>query len=149
MKKVKTYKVFNESLRDKMKGKSNEDMLKSLDKLNDNEKIKAIIKNKLSYDLLPRKNYLFYDGNLNLSDSNIEELPYNLTVFGDLNLRDNLRLISLPYKLVVNGSLDCSYNGIFELPHDLVVTETLYCEDVLMLPKDIEKPKNVNKLIID
>ena len=47
MKNIKTYKLFNESLRNKFKGKSDDEILKLLDNLSDSDKIIKIIKSKL------------------------------------------------------------------------------------------------------
>ena len=116
---MKTYKQFNESLRDQMKGKSDENILKSLDKLNDSDKIKKIFKYKLSYDLLPD----------------------NLTVEGNLNCSNN-QLTSLPDNLIVCGDLYCNNNQLTELPDNLNVKGSLYCINN-QLPKDTQKPKEV------
>ena len=82
MKNIKTYNLFNESLKDKLKGKSEDDIIKSLDGLSDLDKMKTATKYKLSYDLLPDN--LIVDGTLYFKSDEITKLPDNLTVRGDL-----------------------------------------------------------------
>jgi hypothetical protein len=133
---MKRYKEFiNESLISKMIGKSEDDVLKSLDKLSNKEKILNIIKYQLSYDLLPRdKNGIcIYDGDLNCYSSNLIKLPDNLIVNGNLNCYNN-KLTELPENLTVNGFLECTHNKLTKLPENLTVNSDLYCND------------NVNKL---
>ena len=55
MKNIKTFELFNESLKDKIVGKSNDELIKSLDDLKDSDKIKMIFKYKLSYDYQHRQ----------------------------------------------------------------------------------------------
>lgn len=52
------------------------------------------------YELTIKDRKLFYDGNLNLTDSPIIELPDNLTVNGFLVL-NNAAINKLPYNLTV------------------------------------------------
>jgi hypothetical protein len=135
MKYLKTY----EGLTDRMIGKSNDDILKSLNKLSNNEKILYIIKYQLSYDLLPRdKNGIcIYDGNLNCYNNKLTELPNNLTVNGYLDCSYN-KLTELPNNLIVNGDLYCSSNNLTKLPENLTVIGNLSCnynENKLELPK--------------
>ena len=113
---MKHLKSYNESLRDKMTAKSNEEILKSLESLSDSDKIITIFKNNLSFDLLPD----------------------NLTVKGDLYCGNN-QLTELPNNLVVEGDLDCSHNQLTRLPDNLVVKGNLWCwynKVKLELPKD-------------
>ena len=121
---ITNYKKYNESLKDKLKGKSNKDILKSLDGLSDSDKIRKIIKNKLSYDLLLIP--LIIDGNLECFNKKLTELPDNLTVNGNLYCYDN-QLTSLPNDLKVNGNLYCNHNQLTSLPDDLTVEGNLYC----------------------
>ncbi|MCK4501279.1 hypothetical protein KAU11_12335, partial [Candidatus Babeliales bacterium] len=101
MKKIQSYKLYNESLgkkfineslKDKLKGKSEEDVLKSLKGLSDNEKVKVLIKYGL-YDLLP--DGLIVHGDLYLHNNKIIKLPNNLTVTRNLYCNNN-QLTSLP-----------------------------------------------------
>jgi len=103
---MKTFKEFiNESLRDKMVGKSDEEILKSLEKLSDSDKIIAIIKYQLPYELLPDR-----DPSGNLLD--------NLVVNGRLDYSYN-RLTKLPDNLIVEGGLWCANNkGMLKKPKD-------------------------------
>ena len=123
---MKTFKEFiNEGLRDKMVGKSNEEVLKSLEKLSDSDKIIAIIKYQLDYSLLP----ITLDSN---------GVPDNLIVKGDLYCSNN-QLIRLPDNLVVEGDLDCGNNQLIELPDNLIVEGGLWCANnkgMLKKPKD-------------
>ena len=144
MKYLKTY----ESLTDMMKPKSDEDILKSLEGMNDSDKIKAIIGNKLSYDLLPIKldsngvpDNLTVNGYLDCKDNELTKLPDNLTVNGRLSCSYN-QLTELPDDLKVKGDLNCSYNQLSFLPDDLKVYGDLFCYNN-PLPKDTKKPKGV------
>lgn len=145
---IKTYKAFNESLRDKIKGKTDDDIINSLNKLSDSDKIKKIIFLNLSYDLLPTKldtngvpNDLVVVGSLWCDYNNLTSLPDNLTVQGDLYCTHN-KLTSLPKGLVVKGILNCRNNLLTSLPDDLIVERDLNCEYNL-LPDDIKKPIGV------
>jgi len=134
------YKEFcNESLKDQMKGKSDDDIKKSLSNLSDSDKIKNIIKYKLSYYLLP--NNLTINGHLVCSYNQLTKLPDNLIVNGNLNCNTN-KLIKLPDNLIVNGNLDCSYNQLKELPDNLIVKGNLYCYNN-QLPRSTKKPIGV------
>jgi hypothetical protein len=125
---MKTFKQFNEGLKDKMKPKSNDEILKTLEKLPDNEKIEKIIRYQLDYNLLLR---------------NEEGICiYN----GDFYCINN-QLTSLPEKLVVKGDLYCSFNNLNSLPDNLVVKGHLWCKNN-ELPKDIKKPKGVKGELI-
>ena len=119
---MKTFKEFiNESLRDKMVGKSDEEILKSLEKLSDSDKIIAIIKYQLPYELLPDR-----------------DPSGNLIVIGNLECSHNY-LTRLLDNLVVNGRLDYSYNRLTKLPDNLIVEGGLWCANnkgMLKKPKD-------------
>lgn len=91
MKKIQTYKLFNNSLKDKLKGKSDSELTNVLEKLSDSDRIRKIIEYKMSYDLLPD----------------------NLVVKNNL-LCFNNQLTSLPDNLVVNDSLFCNQNKLPE-----------------------------------
>jgi hypothetical protein len=138
MKIIKTYNLFNESLKDKIVGKSKDELIKTLNWLDDSDKIREIIKHKLSYDLLPVD--LIVDGDLNC-DNDLINLPDNLTVNGDLDCSYN-QLTSLPNNLVVKCDLICRNNKLTSLPDDLVVKGSLYCYNN-DLPKNIKKPIGV------
>jgi hypothetical protein len=64
--------------------------------------------------------YLLAEGDLDLSYSNITELPNNLVVGGDLNL-SHTPIIKLPDNLTVGGSLSLRYTDITKLPENLTV----------------------------
>jgi len=146
---IKTFKQYNESVKDLLIGKSDEDVKKGLDNLPNNKKIETIIKYQLDYSLLPRNSegICTYYGHLDCSFNKLTSLPDNLTVNGHLYCYDNL-LTSLPDNLIVNGFLNCMFNQLNSLPENLVVEGNLYCGNN-PLPKNIEKPKGVKgKLIL-
>jgi hypothetical protein len=64
-------------------------------------------------------------GYLNLRNTQIRELPANLTVNGGLYL-SYTQIRELPANLTVNGSLDISYTQISELPANLIVNDNIY-----------------------
>jgi predicted nucleic acid binding AN1-type Zn finger protein len=64
-------------------------------------------------------------GYLDLSGTNITELPDNLTVGGSLDLRGT-NITELPDNLTVGGSLDLRGTNITELPDNLTVGGYLY-----------------------
>ncbi len=68
------------------------------------------------------------NGNLDLSGSNISNLPENLNVDGDLDL-SNTNISSLPENLTVGGSLDLSNTNISSLPKSLKVGGDLDLSD--------------------
>ena len=150
---------MNESLKDKIKGKSDNELIKELDNLNDSDKIKAIIEYKLPYDLLPDN--LTVSGNLFCSrDNNLTSLPDNLIVSDNLYCNNNDNLTNLPNNLIVKGHLDCSYNNLTSLPNNLIVNGNLFCSNnqLTSLPNDLKVngnlycnnnnlPKNIKKPI--
>ena len=79
---------------------------------------------------------IIVEGNLYLSDMDIESLPDNLTVKGNLNLAFN-KLTSLPEGLEVEDSMILWGNDLTSLPKDLKVGGNLYLEGML-LPDDYE-----------
>ena len=107
---MKYLKTYNEGLTDKMVAKSDDEIIKSLDKLSDSDKIIKIIEYKLSYDLLPDK--LIITGNL---------------------LCENKQLTKLPDNLTVNGYLNCSFNQLTELPNNLIVNGDLFCMHIRLV----------------
>ena len=104
---IKNYKLFQESLLDKMKGPSDEELLNHFKKFTDSDRIKFIIKNGLDYSLLPDN--LIVNGSLDCSHNEITSLPDNLKVNGTLNCNHN-QLTSLPENLTVGGDLICYHN---------------------------------------
>jgi hypothetical protein len=136
---ITNYNLFNESLKDKLKGKTEENIIKSLDNLSDSDKIKIIFKYKLSYDLLPDNLTICSD--LDCSKNNLTSLPDDLTVEGSFYCNDN-QLTLLPDNLTVSGILNCSNNNLTSLPDDLTVGGNIYCYNN-QLPKDIIKPIRV------
>ena len=152
---IKNYKQF-ESLLDKLKGPTDDEILNYLKTLNDSDRIKKIINNKLNYKYLPKK--LIVDDNFDCSGKQLTTLPDNLTINGWLNcvrnqlttLPDNLivngwidcrdnQLTSLPDNLTINGGIDCRYNQLTNLPENLTVNGGLYCSDNL---KELEIPSS-------
>ena len=67
-----------------------------------------------------RNNKPYHEGNLNLDNSNVQQLPDNLTVEGNLWL-ENTPIKELPNNLTVNGSLDLRDTPVKELPKNLEV----------------------------
>jgi len=120
---MKHIKTYNESIRHLLKPKSEEDILKELERLSDSDKIITIIKYKLPYDLLPDN--LTVNGNLYCSSIELTKLPDNLTVRGNL-FCDNNQLTKLPDNLTVHGNLWCSRNKLTSLPDDLIVNGDVY-----------------------
>jgi hypothetical protein len=144
---MKYLKLYNESLISKMVGKSNEDILKSLDKFSNNQKIITIIKYNLPYELLPRnkEGICIYNGNLYCSNKGIKQLPDNLTIKGDLFCNDNY-LTELPNNLVVKGNLDCNNNLLTKLPDNLKVKGSLDCRfnELIKLPENLVVKGNLD-----
>ena len=103
------YKKYNESLRSKIIGKSENELIKALDNLSDSEKVKRIITLGLSYDLLPDKRLIV--GDLRSLPGNLTSLPDDLIINGNLYC-ENCELISLPKNLTVRGDLYCDYNNL-------------------------------------
>ena len=133
---------ITEGLRDKMVGKSDDEILSKLNDMSDNDKIETIIKYQLDYDLLPRdKNGVceFY-GNLWVNNMGLTNLPDNLTVNGHLHCSYN-NLTKLPDNLSVKGAiLDCSNNNLIELPDKLYIGRHLHCDNNNL----IELPDNLS-----
>ena len=140
---IKTFKQYNESVKYLLKGKSDDEILKTLEGLSDNEKIKYIIKYQLDYNLLPRNSegICTYYGNLDCRYNKLTSLPGNLVVNGSLYCSFN-ELTSLPENLIVNGNLHCFSNKLTSLSENLTVNGHLYCYNN-QLPKDTKKPKGV------
>ena len=83
---MKHIKSYNESVRQYLKPKSNEEILDKLSKLDDNEKIKRIIEYQLDYSFLPRNEdgFCIYESDLFIGNKKITKLPDNLVVKGSL-----------------------------------------------------------------
>jgi tetratricopeptide (TPR) repeat protein len=60
-------------------------------------------------------------GTLDLSDSEIECLPDNMRIGGDLILKNCKNIKSLPKGLHIGGTLDISNSGIKTLPDDIII----------------------------
>lgn len=130
---MKRYNDFiNEelSVRDAMKPKTKDEIIKILDGLSDNEKIKKIIYTKLPYDLLPRDENGVCNlvGDLDCRWWKLVELPVNLTISGHLDCRDN-NLTSLPDNLTIGKFLDCSGNILVKLSDNLNIIGSLDCSN--------------------
>jgi hypothetical protein len=79
------------------------------------------------------------EGNLNLTDSKITQLPKGLKVGDNLNLLGSI-ITSLPEGLEVGDSLDLSYSDIRTLPEGLEVGDSLWligCWLITSLPKGL------------
>jgi hypothetical protein len=79
------------------------------------------------------------EGNLNLTDSKITQLPKGLKVGNNLNLLGSI-ITSLPEGLEVGDSLDLSYSDIRTLPEGLEVGGSLWligCWLITSLPKGL------------
>lgn len=121
---MKTYKQFmNENIKSLLTGKSMDSVVKELETLSDEEKVIAIIKYQLPFDLLPRdKNgrcIVWWD--LIIDDCGISKLPDNLTVHNDLDVNDN-ELTELPKGLIVHNDLFCFGNKVpLKKPDDAII----------------------------
>ena len=173
MKYLKTYNQINEGLRDMMKPKSDEDILRDTKDLSNNKKIELFIKYGLDDKYFPRNSdgWCVYEGDLDInyiiSDYflSIFRFPNKFIVNGGLSAPLS-GLNKLPDDLVVNGYLDCSFNLLTELPKglkvqyeflltdnmvkklpdDLVVGGTLYITNN-KIPPGTKKPVGVNEMI--
>jgi hypothetical protein len=79
------------------------------------------------------------EGNLNLTDSKITQLPKGLKVGDNLNLLGSI-ITSLPEGLEVGANLDLSYSDIRTLPEGLEVGGSLWligCWLITSLPKGL------------
>jgi len=79
------------------------------------------------------------EGNLNLTDSKITQLPKGLKVGNNLNLLGSI-ITSLPEGLEVGATLDLSYSDIRTLPEGLEVGDSLWligCWLITSLPKGL------------
>jgi len=79
------------------------------------------------------------EGNLNLTDSKITQLPKGLKVGDNLNLLGSI-ITSLPEGLEVGATLDLSYSDIRTLPEGLEVGGSLWligCWLITSLPKGL------------
>ena len=79
---MKYLKTYNESIKHLLKPKSDEQVLKELEKLSDSDRVIKIIKYNLPYEFLPDN--LNVKGNLDCCHNQLTELPDNLTVNGNL-----------------------------------------------------------------
>jgi hypothetical protein len=79
------------------------------------------------------------EGNLNLTDSKITQLPKGLKVGDNLNLLGSI-ITSLPEGLEVGATLDLSYSDIRTLPEGLEIGDSLWligCWLITSLPKGL------------
>ena len=85
------------------------------------------------------------EGNLNLTDSKITQLPKGLKVGDNLNLLGSI-ITSLPEGLEVGATLDLSYSDIRTLPEGLEVGDSLWligCWLITSLPKGLHVGGNL------
>jgi hypothetical protein len=129
-------KMLNESIKYLLKPKSDEQVLKELEKLSDSDRVIKIIKYNLPYELLPYN--LTVNGYLNCSNNQLTKLPDNLTVNGNLDCSNN-QLTELPDNLTVKGNLYCYHNQLTKLPDNLTVNGDLYCprNELTKLPDNL------------
>ncbi|MBT4849705.1 hypothetical protein HON36_02550 [Candidatus Parcubacteria bacterium] len=72
-------------------------------------------------------------------DWDIDKLPPNLTIRGDLNLWNDKKILRLPVGLIVGGDLKLgSTKNLDTLPDDLIVKGALISENIYVLDKAIE-----------
>lgn len=130
--------------------------------MNMNDFIEMLQKKKVPYSIDGDK--IFVNGNLNLHDASITNLPDNLSVRGWLDLRgtsitslpDNLSvdgslylrgasITSLPNGLSVGGDLGLSRTGITRLPENLSVGDSidLRYTGISSLPDNIEVYRSI------
>ena len=85
------------------------------------------------------------EGNLNLTDSKITQLPKGLKVGDNLNLLGSI-ITSLPEGLEVGATLDLSYSDIRTLPEGLEIGDSLWligCWLITSLPKGLHVGGNL------
>ena len=87
----------------------------------------------------------YYDY-LNLRNTNITELPDNLTVNGGLYL-NNTNITKLPDNLTVKDSLDLENTNISELPDNLTVKYNIWISNDMKLSYVPKYLKNKIKII--
>ena len=88
-----------------------------------------------------------YEGDLELSETNITKLPNDLYVVGSLNLWKCQELTKLPNYLYVGRNLNISYTNITKLPNDLYVGSSLSlygCTQITKLPNDLYVGDHLN-----
>jgi hypothetical protein len=140
-------KLVNENLNSFIR---NQDPVKSLG-LGYEGKIRSFFR---SFDVLD-KDYevkkngeIVFNSGLYLGNSQIRELPTNLTVKGWFDLR-NTQIRELPANLTVKGWLDLSNTQIRELPDNLTVKYSIYVsKDQTELINSINTTKFKNFLIL-
>lgn len=95
-------------------------------------------KEETGYTLIIKNGELFYDGNIELSGSEITQLPDNLTVNGELILR-NTDIKDLPNNLTVGDYLELWNTRIESIPDNLIVGGSLYLNDtgIKSLPNNL------------
>ena len=94
--------------------------------MNNIEKFKKVLReNGYGNEVSEENEKIKIGGSLDLSNTNITELPDNLTVGGWLYL-SNTNITELPDNLTVGGSLDLSNTNITELPDNLMVDGSVY-----------------------
>ena len=78
------------------------------------------------------------NGNLNLSHTDVTQLPDNLTIHGNLDL-SYTKITELPNNLTVNGNLSLFCSPITKLPDNLTVNGnlSLFCSPITKLPDNL------------
>ena len=76
-----------------------------------------------------------YEGDLELSETNITKLPNDLYVVGSLNLWKCQELTKLPNYLYVGDHLNIEGTNIEEIPNNLYVEFDLYIENTPLAKK--------------
>jgi hypothetical protein len=88
---------------------------------------------------LPEEDEMIVEGYVNLQNSNITNLPDNLTILGYLSLNWN-KIKKLPQGLKIKGSLFLLGTEIFELPDDLqVLAEIVTDKKLKYVPVHLQK----------
>ena len=87
---------------------------------------------------------IYYNGDLDLENTNITKLPDNLNVNGWLDLT-NTKITELPNNLTVKGSLNLTNTNITELPNNLTVNGSLYLANtnITKLPDNLKVKNNI------
>lgn len=121
---------------------TNEELKKDLAELpNNSERIKAIIKHHLSYDLLPKGDLVINEEYLNWEAFELDKLPENLTINGEVNFGMN-GFIEIK-NLTVNGSISFHENFYLKELENVTVYGNLYLSDLA----SYQEPDRTVKLI--
>lgn len=151
---MKTFKQYNESIRDYLKPKSKEEMEASLKTLDIVNKVKMIKQHNLSDKYMPSNDEIEHYLRRFNKNHRIEkiikfQLPYELLprdsngicFYDNLDLDViNCELTELPDNLEVSWTLYCNHNELTKLPKGLKIGRSLYCyfNKISELPDDLK-----------